>query len=207
MAGHSLWGFEGRGREGWERRTRRREEVQGWKAGKWVKRGERGKERRTVAWVSHGRSITRHSEVKRGGGGWGRKRTKGRGACDKMGDAQWSFFCLCWGSQRFLQSKALETSWRSNSVTLTFINRYPSVKTVIRSHNRPSVMKHTDAGRYAWGWSAEGSHETEIRWLQGGGETVVRCTPRFRCHMLLQRHLNRPHGHQGKKEDDSESPN
>lgn len=53
------------------------------------------------------------------------------------------FFCLCWGSQRFLQSKTLETSWRSNSVTLTFINRYPSVKTVISSHNRPSIMKHT----------------------------------------------------------------
>lgn len=111
----------------------------------------------------------------------GAKEDKGSRSMWQDGWCTVVFFCLCWGSQRFLQSKALETSWRSNSVTLTFINRYPSVKTVIRSHNRPSVMKHTDAGRYAWGWSAEGSHETEIRWLQGGGETVVRCTPRFRC--------------------------
>lgn len=108
----------------------------------------------------------------------GVKEDKGPRRCD--GWYTVVFFCLCRGA------KTLETSWRSNSVTLTFSSSYPSVKTVIRSHNRPSIMKQTEAGRYAWGRSAEGSHDTEIRRLQGGGETVVRCTPHFRCHLLYK---------------------
>lgn len=45
------------------------------------------------------------SEVKRGGGGLGRKRTKGRGACDKMGDTQWSFFVCVGGANVFSKAK------------------------------------------------------------------------------------------------------
>lgn len=116
------------------------------------------------------------------------------------------FFCLCWGSQRFLQSKALETSWLSNSVTLTFINRYPSVKTdqvsqqafSYETHWRWPLCMRMVCRAKPWDWDQT---------IAGRRRDCGSLHPTFQVQMLLQRHLNRPHGHQGKKEDDSESPN
>ena len=69
MAGHSLCGVEG-WREGGREEGMRREGRGGrGMRGRGVGEGGRG-ERRTVAWVSHGRSIT-GGEVKGGGGGRG----------------------------------------------------------------------------------------------------------------------------------------
>lgn len=94
MAGHSLCGVEGWRKVG----PRERYEEEG--GGRGVKGREVGeKERRTVAWVSHGRSITRHSEVKRGG--WGRGTKGGQRAtasrdtrCGDVGGMGWVF--LLW---------------------------------------------------------------------------------------------------------------
>lgn len=94
MAGHSLCGVEGWRKVG----PRERYEEEG--GGRGVKGREVGeKERRTVAWVSHGRSITRHSEVKRGG--WGRGTKGGQRAtasrdtrCGDVGGMGWVFFVV-----------------------------------------------------------------------------------------------------------------